>query len=79
MNPQATAQVRGGGSDGKIRIPPVLPRLVLRQSLSRRDRRRRPESTAALVVSHTLNPAAVPTYMFRRTAANLAVVPCHPN
>jgi hypothetical protein len=79
MNPQATAQVRGSGSDGEIGIPPVLPRLVLRQSLSLRDRHQRRESPAALAVSHTLNSGAVPTFMFRHTAGSLVAVPSHPN
>jgi hypothetical protein len=75
MNPQATAQVRRSGSDGEIRIPPVLPRLGLRQSFSLHDRRRRLESLTALAVSHTLNPGPVPTFMLRHTAGSLVAVP----
>ena len=75
MNPQATAQVQGSGSDGETGILAVLARLVLRQSLSLNDRRQRPESQAALAVSHTLNPGLIPTFMFRHTAGGLFAVP----
>jgi hypothetical protein len=79
MDPQATAQVRGSGSDGEIGVPSVLPRLVLRRSLPRRDRWQRLDLPAALAVSHTLNPVALPTFMFRHTAERLVAVPSHPN
>ena len=75
MNPQATAQVQGSGSGGEIGVPPVLPRLVLRQSLSLHDHRQRPESLTALAVSHTLNPGPVPTFMLRHTDGSLVAVP----
>ena len=75
MNPQATVQVRGSGSDGEIGIPPVLPSLGLRQSLSLHDRRQRPESPAAFAVSHTLNPEPILTFMFRHSAGSLFAVP----
>jgi hypothetical protein len=79
MNHQATAGFQAGGRSAAIRIPPLSLLSMVRQSLSKHDQRLRLDSAPALTFSHTLNPNVVPNLLFRHTAANLAVVPRHPN